>query len=189
MSTARVWNRSHSTRPSMASRCFQATARSWYSPQIGLVRCRARRTCSSRTGWSDGAKLITFKFSKRKIMSMNFRQLQRMSRYLVLLIALCFITVAQQPTQSIAPSAERLRETVTYLASDALEGRRTGSTGANLGAEYVAREFARYGLRRSIGVDRPGMSILEADSPRRYMQEFPYVAGVELGKKDRKSVV
>ena len=26
------------------------------------------------------------------------------------------------------------------------------------------------------------MSILEADSPRRYMQEFPYVAGVELGK-------
>src|SRR5258706_12679364 len=26
------------------------------------------------------------------------------------------------------------------------------------------------------------MSILEADSPKRYLQEFPYVAGVELGE-------
>jgi hypothetical protein len=51
-----------------------------------------------------------------------------------------------------------------------------------MAAEYVAGEFARYGLKRSVGVDLPGMSILEADSPRRYMQEFPYVAGVELGQ-------
>src|SRR4051812_7809604 len=53
-----------------------------------------------------------------------------------------------------------------------------------MAAEYVAREFARAGLRRSIGRDLPGMSILEADSPRRYMQEFGYVAGVELGRNN-----
>src|SRR2546423_448374 len=101
-------------------------------------------------------------------------------------VALAFATFAQQASLNI-PSAERLREHVTYLASDKLEGRRTGSTGANMAAEYIAREFSRYGLRRSIGRDLPGMSILEADSPRRYMQEFPYVAGVELGKANKLS--
>jgi hypothetical protein len=90
--------------------------------------------------------------------------------------------LAQRPAQPSAPGVEQLREHISYLASDKLEGRRTGSSGANLAAEYIARQFSRYGLRRSIGVDLPGMSILEADSPRRYLQEFPYVAGVELGK-------
>jgi Zn-dependent M28 family amino/carboxypeptidase len=98
--------------------------------------------------------------------------------------AFAIAAVAQQPAQN-GPSAERLREHITYLASDKLEGRRTGTAGANLAAEYIAREFSRYGLRRSIGRDLPGMSILEADSPKRYLQEFPYVAGVELEKNNR----
>src|SRR5258707_4872021 len=89
------------------------------------------------------------------------------------------VALAQQAN---APSVERLRAHIEYLASDKLEGRRTGTAGANLAAEYIAREFARYGLRRSIGYDTAGMSILEADSPNRYLQKFPYVAGVELGK-------
>lgn len=93
------------------------------------------------------------------------------------------VVLAQQPRGiTDAPSADRLRAHITYLASDKLEGRRTGTAGANLAAEYIAREFARYGLRRNNGYDTAGMSILEADSPRRYLQEFPYVAGVKLGK-------
>ena len=98
----------------------------------------------------------------------------------IILLALC-VAHAQQPAQNV-PGVERLRAHIEYLASDNLEGRRTGSPGANAAAEYIAREFSRYGLRRSIGRDLPGMSILEADSPKRYLQEFPYVAGVELGK-------
>ena len=94
------------------------------------------------------------------------------------------VALAQQPAPTNVPSVERLRGHIEYLASDKLEGRRTGSPGANLAAEYIAREFSRYGLRRSIGRDLPGMSILEADSPKRYMQEFPYVAGVGLGKNN-----
>jgi hypothetical protein len=106
---------------------------------------------------------------------------------LSLVFALAFGVAAQQQPQQrdeSAPQVERLRTHIQYLASDKLEGRRTGSAGANLAAEYIAREFARYGLRRSIGRDLPGMSILEADSPRRYMQEFPFVAGVELGRNN-----
>jgi hypothetical protein len=104
---------------------------------------------------------------------------------LSLVFVLAFSALAQQQrADEFVPGVERLRAHITYLASDKLEGRRTGSPGANLAAEYIAGEFARYGLRRSVGRDLPGMSILEADSPRRYMQEFPFVAGVELGKNN-----
>lgn len=105
--------------------------------------------------------------------------------FLSLILAIAFSAFAQQRRANESePSVERLRAHVSYLASDKLEGRRTGSVGANAAAEYIAGEFARYGLRRSIGRDLPGMSILEADSPRRYMQEFPFVAGVDLGRNN-----
>jgi hypothetical protein len=115
---------------------------------------------------------------------MHFKILRRLSAYLLLLTFVSAAVVGQKPFQFDKPSAEKLRTHVTYLASDKLAGRRTGSEGANLAAEYIAKEFSRLGLRRSIGVDLPGMSILEADSPHRYMQEFPYVAGVELGQNN-----
>jgi hypothetical protein len=105
---------------------------------------------------------------------------------LCLILALAFSAFAQQKSaaEPVSPAVERIRAHIQYLASDKLEGRRTGRAGANLAAQYIAREFARYGLRRSVGRDLPGMSILEADSPRRYMQEFPFVAGVELGRNN-----
>ncbi|HEV7680601.1 MAG TPA: M20/M25/M40 family metallo-hydrolase [Pyrinomonadaceae bacterium] len=111
------------------------------------------------------------------------KALNRLFAYLVV-AALAIGAFAQQPATTNQPSVERLRAHIEYLASDKLEGRRTGSPGATLAAEYIAREFSRYGLRRSIGHDTAGMSILEADSPNRYLQKFPYVAGVELGKKN-----
>jgi Tol biopolymer transport system component len=43
-------------------------------------------------------------------------------------------------------SSTRLREEVSYLASDALEGRMTGSPGAQLAAEYIADRFRQLGL-------------------------------------------
>ena len=125
---------------------------------------------------------LPFRHQATTFDKMNFKLLRRVSLYLLLLSVVSAAVLAQRPVQPSAPSVDRLREHISYLASDKLEGRRTGRSGANLAAEYIAREFARYGLRRSIGVDLPGMSILEADSPHRYLQEFPYVADVELGK-------
>jgi hypothetical protein len=113
---------------------------------------------------------------------MKDKSLPRISVLVVLAVAISIAARGQQTQTQIAPSVERLRAHIEYLASDKLEGRRTGSPGANFAAEYIAREFSRYGLRRSIGYDTPGMSILEADSPNRYLQKFPYVAGVELGR-------
>lgn len=119
---------------------------------------------------------------------MKYKLFPRLAPYVLLITVLCGAGLAQHSASTTPPDAERLRQHITYLASDQLEGRRTGTGGANLAADYIAKEFSRYGLRRSIGVDLPGMSILEADSPRRYQQEFPYVAGVELEKNNSFSV-
>ena len=107
-------------------------------------------------------------------------------RQLAWSIALSAIVLAQQPATALsspdASTADRLRADISYLASDQLQGRRTGTPGANIAAEYIAKQFSRIGLRRSNGRDLPGMSHFEADSPTRYFQEFPYVTGVEPGK-------
>ena len=85
-----------------------------------------------------------------------------------LLLAVAFGTVAQQP--------DRLQKDIKHLASDALEGRRTGTKGAAEAANYIAKEFSRLGLKPlASAAGRKG-------SGSRYLQSFPYVAGVKLGK-------
>ncbi len=102
----------------------------------------------------------------------------------VRLLALLLISagaVAQQtaPSQN-EPSASRLQQHVSYLASDALDGRRTGTAGANDAARYIAGEFARLGLKpvKAGGGSRPSQIM------PRYLQSFPYVVGVELGQRN-----
>ena len=65
--------------------------------------------------------------------------------FLVALIAaISLAVVGQQSSSQLTPSVERLRAHIEYLASDKLEGRRTGTAGAGMAAEYIAREFARW---------------------------------------------
>src|SRR5215469_13914384 len=42
---------------------------------------------------------------------------------------------------------DRIRAHVRFLASDLLEGRGTGQRGGDLAAEYIATQFALYGLK------------------------------------------
>lgn len=95
----------------------------------------------------------------------------KIQKFSILLAAFLLTTVAvfaQQP--NLEPSADRLKKDVSYLASDKLDGRRTGTEGANEAAKYVAGQFAKIGLKQGV---------------RSYLQSFPYVAGVELGKRNR----
>ena len=89
--------------------------------------------------------------------------------------------LAQQPTSTTA-SRDRIRQVIEYLASDALEGRRTGTPGANDAAHYIAGEFNRFGLRPGLQIARPART--RGENQARYLQPFPYVAGVELGKNN-----
>src|SRR5258708_2337363 len=89
--------------------------------------------------------------------------------------------LAQQPSAS-TPSVNRLQQIIAYLASDALEGRRTGTPGANDAAHYIAGEFSLLGLRP--GMQMPGPARTRGEIRARYLQPFPYVASVELGKNN-----
>jgi peptidase M28-like protein/PDZ domain-containing protein len=104
---------------------------------------------------------------------------QLLSLFWVLVLAASGL--AQQPASTTA-SPDRLRQVVDYLASDALEGRRTGTQGANDAAHYIAGEFNRYGLRPGLQIARPARTRGETQS--RYLQPFPFVADVTLGNNN-----
>ncbi len=103
-------------------------------------------------------------------------KLRRFSLVFGALLLASLPTFAQQA--ELDPSAAKLQQHVSYLASDALEGRRTGTAGASDAARYIAGEFARVGLVPGIGRanSRRGSQVMA-----RYLQSFPYVAGVKLG--------
>jgi len=86
--------------------------------------------------------------------------------------------------QELEPSASKLQQHVTYLASDELDGRRTGTAGANEAAKYLAREFERLGLRPAPATDSRKINVMLA----RYLQTFSYIGRVELGKNNVLSV-
>src|ERR1043165_9183727 len=103
-------------------------------------------------------------------------------KYITILLAILLAAVgsfAQQPTAQPELSVARLQQHISYLASDALDGRRTGTQGANDAAHYIAGEFARLGLRPAI--QKAGASRRLSVAMSQYLQPFPYVAGVTLG--------
>jgi aminopeptidase YwaD len=99
--------------------------------------------------------------------------------------------LAQQPQPARADdaNAENLRAHVRALASDEFEGRRTGTPGAQKAAAYVESEFNRLGLRAGASVAREAGAESVARSMSAYLQPFPYVAGVELGKGNAMSFI
>src|SRR5438552_9664343 len=53
----------------------------------------------------------------------------------------------KQGTLGPAFSADRIAAHVKFLATDLLEGRGTGQRGGDIAAEYIATQFALYGLK------------------------------------------
>ena len=70
---------------------------------------------------------------------------------------------------------QNLRKHVSYLASDNLEGRRTGEKGATSAAGYVANMFANYKLKG--GFAEKGKV--------NFLQPFPYTTAITLGAENR----
>ena len=97
---------------------------------------------------------------------MNRNKLQNTLPLLLLLLLPAWLPLwAQTPTEA------NLRRHIEYLASDKLEGRRTGEPGAMLAAGYIANQFAKAGLTSGASSNKGKAS---------YMQQFPYVTGVEM---------
>lgn len=60
---------------------------------------------------------------------------------------------AQQDLPEMQMPQTEVEAHMRFLASDALEGRRTGSRGNNLAAAYIAAQFEAYGLQQAPGAD------------------------------------
>lgn len=91
------------------------------------------------------------------------------------LFLLSFVfSVSAQKAKKPEVTEQNLRTHVAYLASDGLEGRRTGATGATNAAGYVANLFANYKLKAGVSqTDEKGKTT------KNYLQNFPFVTGVE----------
>ena len=99
----------------------------------------------------------------------------KLHRFTLLIAALLIATTAV--AQELEPSAEKLRQYVTYLAADELDGRRTGTAGANDAARFIATEFAKLGLQPAPATDSRKINVMMA----RFLQTYPYIGQVELG--------
>lgn len=94
----------------------------------------------------------------------------------LLLISLFANVSAQAAKQATAKSdsiEQNLRKHVVYLASDKLEGRRTGEKGATFAAGYVANMFSNFQLKGGFVETKNGKTRTS------FLQPFPFVAGVE----------
>ncbi|MEP6848935.1 MAG: M28 family peptidase [Acidobacteriota bacterium] len=89
----------------------------------------------------------------------------------LLLLLLLVAGVSGQTVQTDSVESG-LRKHIEYLASDKLEGRRTGEPGAMLAAKYIAEQFRSTKLK-------PGLTGSEKGS---FLQPYPYVTGVEMAK-------
>jgi Tol biopolymer transport system component len=87
------------------------------------------------------------------------------------------ISHSSPPLEETRPeiAAEDMRLHVSYLASDWMEGRLTGSEGERRAIEYVASVFRFLGLE-------------PAGDNGTYFQEFEFTAGVSLGSSNRLTV-
>jgi aminopeptidase YwaD len=101
----------------------------------------------------------------------------RISR-IILVISLILFTYISTYSQSISNpeiTAEEIKQHITFLASDELKGRDSGTEEIKEAAVYIAKEFNSYGL----------MPIFD----REYLQEFPFIKTIELTDKNNLSLL
>jgi hypothetical protein len=91
-----------------------------------------------------------------------------MKRLTTILILLFFIVNIHSQNKEINPviSSQEILDHISYLASDELEGRFTGSDACYQAGEYIKNEFVKYGLLPLGG--------------NSYFQEFSFIEDVEL---------
>ena len=89
-----------------------------------------------------------------------------------LLVCSYFTTAARTAEKIAAESQARIKSSVTYLASDELEGRGVGTDGLNKAADYLASEFKKLGLKTELFEGSP-------------FQKFEVTITTEMGPKEQ----
>lgn len=96
-----------------------------------------------------------------------------MKKYFGLLLILSALYSKTYAQNSKSASAVLMKKHISYLASDQLEGRLTGSTGEQLSADYIEKSFKEAGLQ-------PVQVATESETnskniPASYQHTFPFV--------------
>ncbi len=68
-------------------------------------------------------------------------------KYLLLLLVFSTQLVNGQPFQPDKKATKRIKRSVAYLSDDKLEGRRTGTPGEKLAADFISKQFKKAGLQ------------------------------------------
>jgi hypothetical protein len=89
-----------------------------------------------------------------------------------LLLASSFSAWAAEKNNTAAESAARIKESVTYLSSDELEGRGVGTEGLNKAADFIAAEFRKFGLKTDLYDGSP-------------FQKFEVTVSTDMGPKEQ----
>jgi aminopeptidase YwaD len=100
-------------------------------------------------------------------------KLQADKRIFLVFVALAGIVSAQNNSPEI--TASEIKEHITYLASDEIEGRMTGTPSLYKAAEFLKKEFESYGLKPLFNGS--------------YFQEFPFMEKLELGNNELTYIV
>ena len=93
---------------------------------------------------------------------------------LAILLLMVTTTSAQRLKKADRTTLANLKEHVSFLADDKLEGRRTGTNGEKLAMEYISSEFRKYGLQPK-GTDG-------------FYQAFPINEGKQFEEKSTLSI-
>src|ERR1044072_4330137 len=143
----------------MVSRCSHLTGRSSCLRRTETRNSKVRRTCSSPIGLSKHFSRNDATALRRDLRCavaplrekerMIVMKIKRLSLFIPCLLLARLAAFAQEA--ELEPSAAKVQQHVSYLASDALDGRRTGTPGANDAARYIAGEFERLGLNPGNG--------------------------------------
>jgi len=83
-----------------------------------------------------------------------------------LIFSLASFTVFCQEVDSPGITSEEIRQHISFLASDELKGRDSGTEEIKEAADYISQEFQSYGLKPSFD--------------EKYLQEFPFIKTIEL---------
>jgi len=83
-----------------------------------------------------------------------------------------FAAASDKSTNGVATqvSAAQIARHIEFLASDKLQGRRTGTPEADEAAAYIAKQFQSYGLKPAAAAG--------------FLEPFDFVAGVKLGEQN-----
>jgi hypothetical protein len=102
---------------------------------------------------------------KSKMEHFNFRQI-------IFTILILFTSVLSYSQNTFDPeiTADEIKQHITYLASDELKGRDSGTEEIKAAAVYISDEFKNYGLE----------PLFKGD----YLQEFPFIKTIELTDKN-----